>query len=287
MPARIWLVITPELPRAPISAPKLAACATRSTSASGPARSASSSAARTVASHVRAGVAVRDREHVQRVDLVDVRLEAGDRAAERRQEAGAVARPAGHQATSVPLPARSEERGSWLVPCSAGCGALAGIVTQAADADRDAVGFATQRVDERVANRRVDLARDLRDRQAVGDAQVQVDGQRVADLQAQARGRDAEAPQQPADRATAREARHAVRGQRRASDEVADGAPGDQRSTGHRGGHAGDVPPGGCRGGLGAGRISGRAGPEACATIPARSFRTVFRASSNRPDSED
>ena len=42
--------MTPELPRAPMSAPKLAAWATRSASASAPARSASSRAARTVAS---------------------------------------------------------------------------------------------------------------------------------------------------------------------------------------------------------------------------------------------
>ncbi len=50
IPARIWLVMTPELPRAPMSAPKLAAWATRSASAPAPARSASSRAARTVAS---------------------------------------------------------------------------------------------------------------------------------------------------------------------------------------------------------------------------------------------
>ena len=48
MPRKIWLVITPELPRAPMSAPKLIAAAIRS--AGCPATvSASSSAARTVA----------------------------------------------------------------------------------------------------------------------------------------------------------------------------------------------------------------------------------------------
>ncbi len=48
MPLRIWLVITPELPRAPISAPKLIAAAIRS--AGWPAAaSASSSATLTVA----------------------------------------------------------------------------------------------------------------------------------------------------------------------------------------------------------------------------------------------
>ena len=48
MPRKIWLVMTPELPRAPISAPKLIAAAIRS--AGSPATdSASSRAARTVA----------------------------------------------------------------------------------------------------------------------------------------------------------------------------------------------------------------------------------------------
>ncbi len=49
MPRKIWLVMTPELPRAPINAPKLIAAAIRS--AGWPAAaSASSSAALTVAS---------------------------------------------------------------------------------------------------------------------------------------------------------------------------------------------------------------------------------------------
>ena len=48
MPRKIWLVITPELPRAPISAPKLIAPAIRSAVTS-VAPSASSSAAFTVA----------------------------------------------------------------------------------------------------------------------------------------------------------------------------------------------------------------------------------------------
>jgi hypothetical protein len=48
MPRKIWLVITPELPRAPISAPKLIAVAMRSAVRSATA-SASSRAALTVA----------------------------------------------------------------------------------------------------------------------------------------------------------------------------------------------------------------------------------------------
>ena len=50
IPRRIWLVITPELPRAPMSAPNDAAAATRSAGASAPTPSASMRAARTVAS---------------------------------------------------------------------------------------------------------------------------------------------------------------------------------------------------------------------------------------------
>src|SRR5262249_12347564 len=48
-PRRIWLVMTPELPRAPISAPNAAAAAIRAAVALGPAASASARAARTVA----------------------------------------------------------------------------------------------------------------------------------------------------------------------------------------------------------------------------------------------
>ena len=57
--------------------------------------------------HVRAGVAVGDRIDVESVDLVDVRLEVRDRGAKGAEQAVAVARPADHQATSVPLSARS------------------------------------------------------------------------------------------------------------------------------------------------------------------------------------
>ena len=62
--------------------------------------------------HVRAGVAVGDREHVEAVDLVGVGLEVGDRrpgrppaARSRRRNGGPSAEI--HQATSVPLSARS------------------------------------------------------------------------------------------------------------------------------------------------------------------------------------
>ena len=224
--------------------------------------------------HVRAGVAVGDREHVQRVDLVDVRLEARDGAPERREEPGAVARPAGHQATSVPLPARSEVRGSCVAGAGWATGAWPGLVAEVPDADRDAVRLAAQRVHDRVAHRGLDLARDLGDRQAVGDVEVEVDRQRLADLEPQPGMGDAQPLQQPSQGAAAGEARDAVRGQRRRAHQVADRAPGDQRSTGRGiGGHVGDVPPR-----VPTGRVPlpdlRAAGPGACATIPARSCWT-------------
>ena len=60
--------------------------------------------------HVRAGVAVGDRVDVEAVDLVDVGLEIRDGGPERLEEPGPVAGPAPHQATSVPLSARSRGR---------------------------------------------------------------------------------------------------------------------------------------------------------------------------------
>ena len=61
MPRKIWLVITPELPRAPISAPKLIAAATRSAGAAGDALGLVERGA-DGRDHVRPGVAVGDRD---------------------------------------------------------------------------------------------------------------------------------------------------------------------------------------------------------------------------------
>ncbi len=57
--------------------------------------------------HVRAGVAVRDGVDVERVELVDVRLDRRDRGAERAQEALAVAGAARHPAASASATGRS------------------------------------------------------------------------------------------------------------------------------------------------------------------------------------
>ena len=95
MPRKIWLVMTPELPRAPMSAPKLIAAATRS--AGWPATaSASSSAALTVANMFEPVSPSGTGIDVEAVDLVDVRLEVGDGRPEGLEEPVAVAGASGH-----------------------------------------------------------------------------------------------------------------------------------------------------------------------------------------------
>ena len=79
-------MITPELPRAPISAPKLMAAATRSAGWPADALGFLESGLDR-GQHVRARVPVRDREDVQRVDLVDVGLEVRHGRPERREQA--------------------------------------------------------------------------------------------------------------------------------------------------------------------------------------------------------
>jgi hypothetical protein len=77
IPRKIWLSDDAQLPRAPISAPKLIAAAIRS---AGLARQASASAraALTVASMFEPVSPSGDRVDVEGVDLIDVRFEIGD-----------------------------------------------------------------------------------------------------------------------------------------------------------------------------------------------------------------
>ena len=58
--------------------------------------------------------------------------------------------------------------------CGVG-GQVAGLVAEAVDVDREPGDVAAERVPERVADRRIDLAGDLGDRQAVGDGDREVD----------------------------------------------------------------------------------------------------------------
>ena len=92
-----------------MSAPKLIAAATRSTGCPAAALGLLERRAHGRV-HVRAGVAVGDREDVEGVDLVDVGLEVRDGGPEGGEQAGPVTGPADHQATSVPLSARSRVR---------------------------------------------------------------------------------------------------------------------------------------------------------------------------------
>ena len=239
MPRRIWHVMTPELPRAPMSAPKLAACATRSASAS----------ARPVGllerrpdggQHVRPGVAVRDREHVERVDLVDVRLERRDGAPE------AARKPApSHERRGIrrrPSRSRRGRTGRGRRGRVPPAGRDAVLAAEPADADRQPVGLAAERRQQRVAHRALDLAGDLGDRQAIGDRQVEVDRELsparrgCPDGPGRRRSRSRPIGPPPANPETPYDREVA------GADEVADGARRDEGPAGDGiSGHAGDV----------------------------------------------
>ena len=93
----------------------------------------------------------------------------------------------------------------------------------------------------RVADRRIDLPRDLGDRDPVGDGQVELDVEAVAEVDGDPRLGQPEPAEEPVERA-AGEARDAVRAERRGPDEVDHGATRDERSAGSGlGRHAGEV----------------------------------------------
>ena len=112
---------------------------------------------------------------VQRVDLVDVRLEVGDRRAE-----GARAGPPRHTSGGPSGDVRPAV-GEVARPDGVGRGVDGGRwraarpEPEAVDVDRHPPDLATERMPERVADCRIDLAGDLRDRDAVRDGQVEVD----------------------------------------------------------------------------------------------------------------
>ena len=96
IPLRIWLVITPELPRAPMSAPKLIAAAIRS--AGWPAApSASSRATRTVATMFEPVSPSGTGKTFRALISSTCASRLATAAAERRQQAGAVAASPGHR----------------------------------------------------------------------------------------------------------------------------------------------------------------------------------------------
>ncbi len=128
--------------------------------------------------HVRAGVAVGDREDVHGVDLVDVSLEVGHGRAEGRQQAGAVTASARHRPGDSPVLAGlggvQDARLIDPVIQETCHGRRRRLVAHPTDVDRQPIGLAIERPTERVADGRVDLAGDLGDRQperrrSVGD----------------------------------------------------------------------------------------------------------------------
>src|SRR5215207_9784924 len=240
IPRKIWLVMTPELPRAPMRAPKLMAAAMRS--AGWPATaSASSSAALTVATMF-VPVSPSGTGNTLRPLISSVwasRLATAARNASSNpapsQERRAISRaPSGDVRTTigqVPDVHRRE-----LDDRRRGQGR--GLVAQAVDVDRQAVDLAFERVADPIADRRVDLARHLGDRHAVGDRQVELDLERGSERHPQpARAEPqplADAPQEPA-----AEPGHPVRAERRGPDDVDDRTARHKQATGNGfGGHA-------------------------------------------------
>ena len=109
------------------------------------------------------------------------------------------------------------------------------------DVDGQPPDLALERRPERVADRRIDLAGDLGDRDTVGDGQVELDIERLAEVDVDARVAEPEPAEQAVD-GLAGEAGDAVRPERGGAHDVDDGPAGDERSTGGRlGRHAGDV----------------------------------------------
>ena len=103
--------------------------------------------------HVRTGVAVRDRVDVEAVDLLDVGLEVGDGRPECLQEPGPIAGPAPHQATSVPLSARSRGRIAVGSAWTTAGGAPAGWTRKPVDVDDQPPDLQVERAADRVPDR--------------------------------------------------------------------------------------------------------------------------------------
>jgi len=84
--------------------------------------------------------------------------------------------------------------------------------------DRHPTHLTTEGMEKCVADRRIDLARDLRDRDAERDRQVELDVDRVAKMDGDPRLSEAEPFEEPLVRSR-READDAVRSERRRADE--------------------------------------------------------------------
>ena len=153
--------------------------------------------------HVRAGVAVRDREDVEGVDLVDVRLEVRDRGRGRprgspapsQDRRGIRRRPSRwRRGRDGPGPAGSRRRRSRAAMAP-------GRWTMRADRGSDTRSGSRPRASaERVADRRLDLACDLGDRAARRRRSGEVDRQLGSEPRRGCRGRAR--PRRPSTRPT-------------------------------------------------------------------------------------
>src|SRR3954469_1897570 len=99
--------------------------------------------------------------------------------------------------------------------------------------DRQAPDLAVKRRAQRIPDRRVDLPGDLSDRDTVGDREVELDIEHLAEVDGDPRLADSEPAEQPIER-TAGEAGHAIRPERRGPHDVRHGPAGDERSAGGR-----------------------------------------------------
>ncbi len=107
--------------------------------------------------------------------------------------------------------------------------------------DRQPAHLAAEGTADRVPDRGIDLPRDLRDGQAVGDGQLQLDVEAALQFEPKAGPSKAERLEDAAGK-TASEAGHAIRAERRGTDDVGDRSAADDGSAGRRiGGHLGDV----------------------------------------------
>ena len=107
--------------------------------------------------------------------------------------------------------------------------------------DGQAADLAVECRPQRIADGRIDLACDLRDRDSVGDRQIELDVERLTEVDGDPGVSEPEPTKQPVER-PAGESGHAVRPECRGPNDIEHGPAGDERSTGGRlGRHAGDV----------------------------------------------
>src|SRR3954468_12430882 len=177
MPRRIWIVMTPEFPRAPMSAPNAAAAATRSADTVGPSASASASAARTVAIMFEpVSPSGTGKTLSAWISPTAASSEAAAaRKAPRRPAPSHARRAISRDPSRDVRTALCELRGSERPCARARWRGAAGMELEPGDTDREGFDVLPDGGSNGVPNRMVDLTRDFGDRQSVGDAQAHRD----------------------------------------------------------------------------------------------------------------